>query len=627
MRIRLFSALGLALAVLAPACDTDEASDVTSTSARLNLKLTGNVDCDAGCSFFWEYTTNKSLLEQAGSSPSPSLQVSRTAEHRFPPSPGFSYDPFATVAVTSAGRHYFRLCGRVGQSADVCASVKDFFPGGKVGIIGSGQSLSVGADSVAISTTAAPGSSNKKLYDPSGAYDDTTTDWQLVPLVEPIRSLPSAAFGAYPRNIAYNEQTQKFGETPHTAMGNQLTAIDPANVTWHTVVGRSGMAMAGLNRGSAPYLASLREVRTFKRLALAEGSDYDVGGILFTHGEADWDNPAYGDALLALHDAYNTDIKNPATGTGQSRGVPLLITQQHTFPGPLEDNPLGPTAHSTRLQWQAANDNPGKIVLVGPKYQYQYVGIYAFVHLDGPSYRRLGQKYAQVFNEVYRKRRAWKPLQPSRVTRSGTTVTIDYHVPAGALNFDPWLPRPFEDSTDPAYAHWRGARGFEAQDAAGRIGIRNVTIADANTVTFSLTREPSGPLTVSYATSQNLPKWLQGTHDVNTPTSPKTHYGRVGHLRDGDGFIGDDRESITVTCGSGGVITATGGKTFAKRTLRDLVTGGGLVGETVIVSLTASDPTTATLSAPCSGTQTLTFRHDHRNYGVSFTLSVPYTAP
>ncbi|HEY6562602.1 MAG TPA: hypothetical protein VI072_35285, partial [Polyangiaceae bacterium] len=364
----------LALAVLVAACDTDEASDVSATSARLNLRLTGNVNCDAGCAFYWEYTTDKTRFQQAGSSPSPSPQVGRTAEHRFPPSSGFSYEPFATIPITQSARHYFRLCGHVGQSADVCASVKDFFPGGKVGIIGSGQSLSVGADSEAISTIAPPGTSNKKLYDPSGAYDDTTTSWQLVPLVEPIRSLPSPAFGAYPRNIAYNETTQKFGETPHTAMGNQLTALDPANVTWHTVVGRSGMAMAGLVKGSAPYLASLREVRIFKSLALAEGSDYDVGGIIFTHGEADWNNAAYGDALLTLHDDYNADIKNATTGTGQSRSVPLLITQQHTFPGPTAENPLGPTAHSTRLQWQAANDNPGKIVLVGPKYQYHYYG-------------------------------------------------------------------------------------------------------------------------------------------------------------------------------------------------------------------------------------------------------------
>jgi hypothetical protein len=105
--------------------------------------------------------------------------------------------------------------------------------------------------------------------------------------------------------------------------------------------------------------------------------------------------------------------------------------------------------------------------------------------------------------------------------------------------------------------------------------------------------------------------------------------GRTGyccHLRDSDGFIGDDQEAFVATCGSNGSVTATGGKTFSKRTLRDLVTGGGLSGETVIVAI--SSPTTATLSNSCSaGTRTLTFRHDHRNYGVSFTVTVPYKSP
>jgi hypothetical protein len=99
----------------------------------------------------------------------------------------------------------------------------------------------------------------------------------------------------------------------------------------------------------------------------------------------------------------------------------------------------------------------------------------------------------------------------------------------------------------------------------------------------------------------------------------------VGHLRDGDGFIGDDQESIPVSCGSNGLVTATAAKNFSKRTLRDLVTGGGLTGETVVVAMNGA--TSATLSKSCSGSQTLTFRHDHRNYAVSFTVTVPYTAP
>ncbi len=88
--------------------------------------------------------------------------------------------------------------------------------------------------------------------------------------------------------------------------------------------------MAGLARGSVPYLASLREVRVFKRLALAAGSDYDVGAIVFTHGEADWNNSAYGAELLALYMDYNADIKSASSGTGQSSNVPLAYRQDRS---------------------------------------------------------------------------------------------------------------------------------------------------------------------------------------------------------------------------------------------------------------------------------------------------------
>jgi hypothetical protein len=59
---------GVVLSVVAVlvACDTDEASEVTATSAKLNLMVHAGDSCDGGCAFFWEYTTDKSQFDQAG---------------------------------------------------------------------------------------------------------------------------------------------------------------------------------------------------------------------------------------------------------------------------------------------------------------------------------------------------------------------------------------------------------------------------------------------------------------------------------------------------------------------------------------------------------------------------------
>src|SRR6185436_294320 len=111
-------------------------------------------------------------------------------------------------------------------------------------------------------------------------------------LVEPIRPPAGTYPGAYPTNI--------YGETPHTAMANQISALYAADKgegdcqTVHTVVGESGMGIAIINKTATQtanmghsYPATLFEAQAIKRLAMTAGKTYGVGAIILTHGEAD----------------------------------------------------------------------------------------------------------------------------------------------------------------------------------------------------------------------------------------------------------------------------------------------------------------------------------------------------
>ena len=111
-----------------------------------------------------------------------------------------------------------------------------------VGIVGTGQSLSVGGNAAAVTATQQPYNNLKLSF--GGAtvappFDPTIASLAVVPLVEPIRPLATSYPSAYPDNI--------YGETPHTAMADQITAMAMAAasrdyVTVHTVVGRVGPA-------------------------------------------------------------------------------------------------------------------------------------------------------------------------------------------------------------------------------------------------------------------------------------------------------------------------------------------------------------------------------------------------
>jgi len=471
------------------------------------------------------------------------------------------------------------------------------------GVIGTGQSLSVGWEGDALSATQVFG--NLKLQD-DGAdpkyplTDAATANWSVVPLTEPIRKTVSGnTDNQYPNNIWHAGDI--YGETPHSGMANMISSVwgrrnGASYVSAHSVVGVAGVGIAQLSKGTNSYAAAINETQIFKRLATAAGKTYGVSAIILTHGEADAANAAYGGAVWQLYQDYNADLRKV---TGQTGDVVMIASQQSSA------SLVGAGGSAVQI-WQLGVDHPGRIVCAGPKYQYGPYGL----HMSGPSYLRLGEKYGEIFDLIVNQGQAWKPVSPNKVTRAGAVLTIDFDVPTAPLTWDSRLTAPHQQAHTP----WSKGRGFEVSDSSGKeLEIESVQIQNTSVVLTLAQTPAAGVLTLAYAITQDTTDGNQGGTDA----------GAHGQLRDSDEMIGPDFEKIevSVTNGSTAIKAAQGG--FVRRAPRDVVTGPGLAHDTVATKLEYEN---MVLSSPWpgdTGKATLTFNHDLHNYCVHFSIPVP----
>jgi hypothetical protein len=472
-----------------------------------------------------------------------------------------------------------------------------------MGVVGTGQSLSVGAQGTPVTLTMQP-YHNMKLALGGTMVPPYTADapgLMMVPLVEPIRPFAPAYPGAYPTNI--------YGETPHTAMADQVSALFAQKgqgeyQTVHTVVGESGMAITIIDKAATQtgnmghaYPATLFEAQAIKRLATMAGKTYGVGAIVLTHGESDAGNTNYERDIHQLWSDYNTDLKGI---TGQTQSIPLLLSQQQTSPGAKG------SSVSMIEMWHMGVTYPGDLICVGPKYQYQYA---EGLHLTAHEYDRLGEKYGEVYYEKVVLGHNWQPLQPKTVAKAGKVITVDFNVPVGALNWDENITAPHQT----ANTEWAKGRGFEVTSSAGRAAIDSVAI-DGTKVVITLTADVQATgWKVAYASTQD---------DDGTIGGPTT--GRRGQLRDTDPLVGLDAETIScnVTMGSAAITPKTANG-FKLHGARDMAEGAGLAAETIV--LTKMSDSAMTLSNPwtgATGTVDLKLRSDQRNYCVSFELPI-----
>lgn len=196
------------------------------------------------------------------------------------------------------------------------------------GIIGTGQSLSVGFQGDLFEpTSAAPG--GLKLYDKdnkSGGKSDAPS-LQAIPLTEPIRPIPKFGAKFYPDNIA--------GLSPHHGMTCAIDQLIAGNenvakpyVTAHTVVGSGGATMQVIRKDgdSNAYKASMFEAKAFQRLAEEQGCDLVYDAIVLTHGESDavLNNEKYAEEVMKMQKDYAEDLK---IITGQTKDPVLILSQ------------------------------------------------------------------------------------------------------------------------------------------------------------------------------------------------------------------------------------------------------------------------------------------------------------
>jgi hypothetical protein len=396
------------------------------------------------------------------------------------------------------------------------------------GVVGTGQSLSVGGLGTPINPAARVPHANLKLS-LGGAtvppFDPALAALAMVPLVEPIRPDVPVYPQAYPGNID--------GETPHTAMANQIASLveEAASrdyVTVHSVVGESGQPMSVIRKGATEvvngamtmgraYAATLFEVAAIARLAAAAGKSYGVGAVVLTHGESDSGSATYEADMVQLWSDYNADLP-PLTGQSTAARIPMLVSQQNAVP-------VGAgTSASTIAQWKVGVDHPGDIICIGPKYQYSsYVQDGSgFVHLDATGYELLGEKLGQVYFERVVRGRDWQPLQPLEATRAGNVVSVRFHVPVPPLVLDGTFPSPHPNTPE-----WTMGRGFEVLAAGAPAIIDSVEIVGADTVKIGCRQNlASLSVTLGYAL----------TADGAARTGGGTY--RWGHLRDSDPFVG-----------------------------------------------------------------------------------------
>jgi hypothetical protein len=382
------------------------------------------------------------------------------------------------------------------------------------GVIGTGQSLSVGARAFDIKAT-------NQLYGNLQLYTDhlpwpidpDNTNLAMIPLVEPIGRHSPAYPSSWPENIE--------AETYHTAMADEVSVLvhDATGhdfIGVHSEVGENGQGMKYIKKGAVhhglngrSFEGAMIETKAIERLARAQGKTFGVGAIVVTHGESDAGNKDYETELHQLWSDYDTDVR---AITGQKQSPQMILSQQNVV---VDYSP------STQAQWKIGVDYPKDIVCSGPKYQYPYYT--DGIHLVADGYEQLGEKYGEVYFHRVILGEDWQPLYPTGIKRDGAVITIQFHVPTPPLNWDTNLP-----PAHPSVEEWKNGKGFEVCTASGsKVAIQSVEISD-DSVVITCASDPGSNAKVSYAM----------VAEKERRTVPSGGTVRWGLLHDSDPFTG-----------------------------------------------------------------------------------------
>ena len=326
-------------------------------------------------------------------------------------------------------------------------------------VLGTGQSLASGAGGQPVLSSAS--SYDNRMF-VTGVLAGGSGLTAIVPLVE--------------RDV----------ETMSSGFANLVTKLTRDAGSSHdmlvSVHAQGGAPYSAMKKGMPPYAVSIAQATAGRAVARGRGLVYDITAVTSADGGGDHvaKNTHLAADLVEWQRDYEADLKAIA---GQTTAVPLFNTQYSSWTEYDARSPI-PLA-----QLQAHVENPGKVIVVGPRYAFTYGP--DGVHLTNDGYRQMGEYYARAYRRVVVEHGTWEPLRPKTVTRAGAVITVRFLVPTPPLVFDTTL------ATDP------GNLGFEyADDGPTTPAIASVVLAGPDTVTITLSAAPTAAnRRIRYATT------------------------------------------------------------------------------------------------------------------------------
>jgi len=461
-------------------------------------------------------------------------------------------------------------------------------------VIDYGQSHTVGVAATPFLSTAQVGG-NLKYFDSGWDMAGPPTTSQLgtislIALKTPLREPPSNGTypAEYPRNLVAGEQ-------PGFGLANQLATT----FGWVCLLcnfGMSGEPISAIKKGGTTnaYAAMLAELGRIVTLAAAASKSVGVVAIHLLHGETDASlgTSDYTAQIEQLYSDIRTDLR---AITGQAGDVLLIAAQQNVQPLPI----VRPAETLTPLELVATHPNTA---LAYAKY---HLPCYSDkTHFLGPASRALGEIAAKAL--IRRRLGRASSLQATGAALAGSTITVTFDVPYLPLQWTTTVP-----ACHALTAEWAAGRGFEVETSGGaKVTINSATIVD-NTVVVALASSPGASARVSYAM---YPDDASAAHGGDAE-------GRHGQLCDSDPFESYSARSIScdVANGSASITCHTTGQ-FADRGQREIVTGPGLSGIVHVVSISSDTIVLSAAWTGSTGTSTLRFKNDLRNYALAFSV-------
>ncbi len=362
-------------------------------------------------------------------------------------------------------------------------------------VLSTGQSLSLGVYSSPTLTIAQP---YNNLMMQNGADQINTP---LVPLTE----LGSA-------------KEWQNTESPSSGLGNTLRSLD--NLARSIIVslhGRGATNYLGLKKGTQNYTKGITQATNAKNYVQnILGGLYRPLAVTAIHGETDYLDgttnngqswAAYANALQQWQSDYQIDL---STLVGSNLTIPLFINQMNS----------AWTGEIAVAQLQAHKSNPGKVILVGPKYQMTYHTDH--LHLTNQDSKYMGELMGKVINKVAVQGQTWNPLMPTSVIRTGNIITISYAIPVGQLAID---------TTRVAARQNYGFTFAQSGGNGSNVSISSVQLASNNTkVKITLNQVPTGASQkIRYAWGCGNYTWFCG--------GAATWWYAGGNIRDSDNSV------------------------------------------------------------------------------------------